>query len=95
MVTPGAEVLTLTPICPHTLSNRSVIVGMQSVMRVRVLSERVETLLTADGQVTTALAFGDVITVRRSRHSLRLLHLGGRSFFETLRCKLHWGESNV
>lgn len=95
VVSPAADVFTLTPICPHTLSNRSVIVSLQSTVRVKVLSQRVETILTADGQITTPLAAGDIVTIRRSPHAIRLLHLAGSSFFETLRRKLNWSGSNV
>ena len=95
VVSPNAEVFTLTPICPHTLSNRSVIISLRSTVRVRVLSPRVETILTADGQKMIPLSFGDVVTIRRSRQGIRLLHLAGSSFFETLRRKLHWSGSNV
>src|SRR5262245_56511183 len=95
VVSPVAEVLTLTPICPHTLSNRSVIVRLDSTIRVRVLSQRVETILTADGQKMTPLVAHDVVTVQRSRHCIRLLHLAGSSFFETLRRKLNWSGSSV
>ncbi len=95
VVSPTADVFTLTPICPHTLSNRSVIVGLDSIVRVKVLSQRVETILTADGQKMIPLATDDLVTIRRSRHSLRLLHLAGSSFFETLRRKLNWSGSNV
>lgn len=95
VVSPSADVFTLTPICPHTLSNRSVIVSLDSTVRVKVLSLRAETVFTADGQKTIPLAAGDVITIRRSRHSIRLLHLAGSSFFKTLRHKLNWSGSNV
>lgn len=95
VVSPLADVFTLTPICPHTLSNRSVIVSLDSVVRVRVLSPKVETILTADGQKILPLSCGDTMTIRRSRHSIRLLHLAGSSFFETLRRKLNWRGSNV
>ena len=95
VVSPTADVFTLTPICPHTLSNRSVIVGLDSTVRVKVLSRRVETLLTADGQKMISLAAEDVVTIQRSRHCIRLLHLAGSSFFETLRRKLNWSGSNV
>jgi NAD+ kinase len=95
VVSPTADVLTLTPICPHTLSNRSVIVGLDSVVVVRVLSKRVETILTADGQPPRPLTEGDVVTIRRSKHEIRLLHLAGSSFFETLRRKLGWSGSHV
>lgn len=95
VVSPSAEVFTLTPICPHTLSNRSVVVSLSSTVQVKVLSKRVETVLTADGQPRVSLAAGDVITIRRSPDEIRLLHLAGSSFFETLRRKLNWSGSNV
>ncbi len=95
IVSPSANVFAITPICPHTLSNRSVIVSLNSVVQVRVLSERVETTATADGQVHVDLCAGDVITIRRSRRVAQLLHPGGSSFFDTLRRKLHWSGSNV
>jgi len=95
VVSPTADVFTLTPICPHTLSNRSVVVGLDSTVRVKVLSRRVETVLTADGQKMIPLATDDLVTIQRSRHSIRLLHLAGSSFFETLRRKLNWSGSNV
>lgn len=95
IVSPNAEVLTITPICPHTLSNRSVIVPMSSVVQVKVLSERVETMLTADGQVQTPLTRGDFVQIRKSRRAVRLLRLRGHSFFQTLRQKLHWSGSHV
>lgn len=95
IVSPDAEVLTITPICPHTLSNRSVIVPMNSVVKVTVLSERVDTILTADGQVQMPLDTGDFVQVKKSRHAVRLLRLRGSSFFQTLRQKLHWSGSNI
>jgi NAD+ kinase len=62
---------------------------------VKVLSQRVDTVLTADGQRIIPLSSDDVVSIRRSRHSIRLLHLAGSSFFETLRRKLNWSGSNV
>jgi NAD+ kinase len=95
VVCPTAEVFTLTPICPHTLSNRSVIVSLSSTVTVKVITEKLEIILSADGQNQSKLSAGDVITIRRSRHSVRLIHLAGTSFFETLRHKLNWSGSNV
>lgn len=95
VIAPSAEVLALTPICPHTLSNRSVIVSLESVVKVKVLSQRVEVILAADGQMTSPLAAGEIVTIRKSRHAIRLLHLADSSFFETLRQKLNWSGSNV
>ena len=95
IVSPGAQVFAITPICPHALSNRSVIVNLNSIVQVKVLSEKAETTATADGQVQVDLLAGDVITIRRSRRVAQLLHPGGSSFFDTLRQKLHWSGSNV
>ena len=95
VVYPTAEVFLLTPICPHTLSSRSVIVDLRSTVQVKVINQRPETILSADGQNESALLAGDVLTVRRSRHSVYLVHLTGTSFFETLRRKLHWSGSNL
>ena len=95
VVSPDAAVFTLTPICPHTLSNRSVIVPLNSVVKVTVVSERVDTILTADGQVQIPLSTGDFVQIRKSRHAVRLLRLRGSSFFQTLRQKLHWSGSNI
>jgi NAD+ kinase len=95
VVSPSAEVFTLTPICPHTLSNRSVIVRLDSRIDVKVVSERLETVLSSDGIHEAQLNAGDVITIRRSQNSVRLVHLAGTSFFQTLRRKLHWRGSTI
>ncbi len=95
IVSPNAEVFAITPICPHTLSNRSLIVSLDSAIEVKVISKHVESYLSADGQVRADLHAGDRITIRRSRQTVRLLRLTGDSFFATLRQKLHWSGSNV
>ncbi len=95
IVSPAAEVFTLTPICPHTLSNRSVIVPLHATVRVQVRSERIETIVTADGQVQRPLETGDTVEVRRSRASIRLLNPGGVSFFDTLQRKLNWSGTSL
>ena len=91
VVNPSAEVFTITPICPHTLSNRSVVVNLHSTVKVKVLGKNADVILTADGQTMMPLAIGDVVAIQKSRHAIRLLHLAGSSFFETLRRKLNWG----
>ena len=95
VVHPQADVFELTPICPHTLSNRSVIVSLDSRIQVKVVSPRPETILSADSQGICELATGESVTITRSRDSVRLMHLGGTSFFDTLRRKLHWSGTNV
>lgn len=95
IVSPDAEVFVVTPICAHALSNRAVIVGLDSVMQVELLSREMETIIAADGQIEAHLCAGERITIRRSRRRVRLLHPGEGSFFETVRQKLHWRGSSV
>jgi len=95
VVAPRAEVFALTPICPHTLSNRSVVISLNSVVEVQLLSERVETIFSADGQPGISLHAQDRIVIRKSRYRFRLIYLKGRTFFGTLREKLHWSGSTL
>lgn len=95
VVCPNAEVFSLTPICPHTLSNRAVIIPLSSQIDVKIVSERLETVLSADGTLLAELNAGDTIRIRRSSDSVRFMHLTGNSFFKTLRHKLHWRGSAI
>lgn len=95
VVSPNTQVMTITPVCPHTLSNRSVIVNMDSVVEVKTLSERLEVFLNADGQVQLPMSAGDSVRISRSREQVRLVRLPGSSFFNTLRQKLGWSGSHV
>ena len=95
VVFPTADVFALTPICPHTLSNRSLILPLSATIEVKVVSPKPATILSADGQVVSELATGDKITIRRARRTVRLMHLAGSSFCETLRCKLHWRGASL
>jgi NAD+ kinase len=95
VVFPTADVLQVTPICPHTLSNRSLILPSTSSIAVKVVNPTPVTILSADGQVVTELSAGDKVTINRSRRTVRLMHLEDSSFFETLRVKLHWRGANL
>jgi NAD+ kinase len=95
IVFPTAEVFAVTPICPHTLSNRSLILGLDSKITIQVMSSEPAAILSADGQTLSELAAGDVLTIRRSAHTVRLMHLAGSSFFAALREKLHWRGASL
>jgi NAD+ kinase len=95
IIAPGAEVFALTPICAHTLSNRSLIIPFRSDISIRVINPRPAVILSGDGQNLNELAQGDEVSIRRSRHSVQLLHLAGGSFFDTLRAKLGWRGATV
>ncbi len=90
VVLPSAEVFTLTPICPHALSNRSIILPLDSVIQVKAASPPPSTLLSVDGELVAYLDEGDRVTIRRSRRVIRLVHLADGSFLEALRRKLQW-----
>ena len=95
VVFPTADVIQLTPICPHTLSNRSLVLPLQSRVCVKIINSTPVTILSADGQVVTELSANDQITIGCSRRAVRLMHLEDSSFFETLRMKLHWRGANL
>ena len=90
IVLPTAEVFVLTPICPHALSNRSIILPLSATIRVQAIKTEPATFLNADGQIAGELVVGDEITIRRSRSTVRLVHLADGSFLEALRRKLQW-----
>lgn len=90
IVLPTAEVFTLTPICPHALSNRSIILPLSATIRMKAIKTEPATFLNADGQIAGELVNGDEIVIRRSRSAVRLVHLADSSFLEALRQKLHW-----
>jgi NAD+ kinase len=90
IVLPTADVFALTPICPHALSNRSIILPLSATISVKAINTYPAAFLNADGQIVGELAAGDALTIRRSRHSVRLLRLANGSFLEAMRRKLHW-----
>ena len=93
IVQPNVDALVLTPIAPHTLTNRPIVIPATSVVRVQPnMEERDELFVTFDGQAGFNLQAGDVITVRRAEQPLRLIKPSTRSYFEVLRTKLKWGE---
>lgn len=89
---PGLDALTLVPICPHTLSNRPIVVPDSSCIEVRVHAGKLEAQLSCDGQVGQSLSPGDRVTIRKNAHALRLLHPPGHDYFAVLRQKLRWSE---
>lgn len=95
LVSPAAEVFALTPINPHTLTNRSLIVPLASTICIRAISPKPSTIFSADGQVISELSAGDRVTIRRGRRTVRLVQLADSSFFEALRQKLHWRGASV
>lgn len=92
IVFPAVAALCLTPICPHMLTNRPVLVPDTSSVKVICRSENESTYLTIDGQVGEPVRHNDVILCRSSEHSIRLVRPPRMLFFDVLRAKLKWGE---
>ncbi len=95
ILVPTSRALIITPICPHALSNRSVIAGENSVIRCQVADAAAELLLTVDGQVQLRMEVGDEVEVRRSPRTVQLVTPKDHSYFEVLREKLKWSGANV
>jgi len=94
---PEMEAFILTPICPFTLSNRPTVVPAAEILRIEVEEpQKVETVLTIDGQETFLLRPRDSIYIRRAQHKARIVHTDKRTFYEVLRTKLNWsGEPHA
>jgi NAD+ kinase len=95
IVDPSLDVTLLAPICPHTLTQRPLIVPAHLPLSIRLGPRRADTprvLVSLDGRPGCELKVGDEVRVRRAETPLRLLLPPGRSFFEVLRRKLKWGQ---
>ena len=94
IIAPEAKVISITPICPHTLSNRAVIINQQSTIEVRMLDTKREANLSADGWDCLELETKTPVIIRRNPQSVKLARLTDSSFFKTLRHKLQWMGSH-
>ena len=93
IVHPVVDAVLLTPIAPHMLTNRPLVVAGPSEISVApALNGSDEVFVTFDGQSGHALQAGDVITIRRAERPLKLIRSSSRSYFDVLRQKLKWGE---
>ncbi|NLF39891.1 NAD(+)/NADH kinase [bacterium] len=90
IVFPTTDALVLTPICPHTLSNRPIILPRACTIDVRNGAPGREVHLSIDGQITRLLGPDDTVSLRLSDHSVKFIHCRRRSYIEVLREKLHW-----
>jgi NAD+ kinase len=92
IVHPGLQVMSLVPICPHTLSNRPIVVGSESVVEI-IMHGHAHARAHFDSHSHCDLRDSDAVVVRRASDPVRLLHPVGHSYFHMLREKLHWSES--
>jgi NAD+ kinase len=94
IVHPSMDALVLTPIAPHMLTNRPIVIPTEREVRVRSTSSNAgdEVYVTVDGQTGFGLQEGDEIAIAKSERPLRLIRSTTRSYFEVLRQKLKWNE---
>ncbi|MFC2149371.1 NAD(+)/NADH kinase [Candidatus Auribacterota bacterium] len=94
IVSPDMPAMLLTPICPHSLGNRPLVVSDKEHMHINVCSDYEGIFLTIDGQIGAKLRYRDKIIVKRSKKVMYLAMREGKSYFDILREKLSWGGSS-
>jgi NAD+ kinase len=92
IVYPSLKTIIMTPICPHTLTNRPIIIPDDVVIRTTLDSESEEVFLTLDGQVGFPMVRGDTVEVSKAPGRVLLIESPHKGYFEVLRTKLGWGE---
>jgi NAD+ kinase len=92
ILTPDVDAMVVTPVCPHLLTLRPIVVRGDACLTVRVEGIPDKALLTVDGQQAVTLELGDEVRCQRSRYTVNLVRISDTGFFEALRNKLSWGE---
>ena len=92
ILTPDVDAMVVTPICPHLLTLRPIVVRGDASLTIRVEAVPSLAMLTVDGQVAVELQKGDELRCHRSSFTVKLVKLSGSGFFDALRSKLSWGE---
>jgi len=93
IIHPTVQALILTPICPHTLTHRPLLVPRGVALEVTLTSQVEGAMATFDGQVGVALVQGDTVAIAVSEHRTQLIRLPDRTYYDLLRRKLKWGDS--
>jgi NAD+ kinase len=93
IVHPSVESFIITPICPHTLSDRPVVVRDTSIVEMKLSAGTESVFLTLDGQKGIPLQATDRVRISRAHEMLKLIQTPNKSYFEILRNKLKWGEA--
>lgn len=92
IVYPSLHTVIITPICPHTLTNRPIVIPDYVTVRATLKSREEEVILTLDGQIGFPLTFEDVVEIKSAQGKILLIKSPHRHYFELLREKLKWGE---
>jgi NAD+ kinase len=89
---PNLDILVVTPICPHALTNRPIVLSLKSTIEIRLESHSEEVWLTLDGQQGFPIGLDDLVTIRACADPVMLIADPSRSYFQILHRKLKWGE---
>ena len=94
ILNPAVHAVILTPICPHTLTNRPIVIPQDASVEVFIASREEGAMATFDGQVGISLRHEDIIEVNASDQYAKLIRFPERTFYEVLRQKLKWGDGS-
>src|SRR4051794_37892913 len=95
IIEPHLDVLVVAPICPHTLSDRPIVVSARSQIEVRLLERPdIRAQVTCDGTVLADMDPGDRLCIKAASETVTLLHPTGHDYYKLLRSKLHWGRGS-
>lgn len=96
IIHPQLDAFVMVPICPHTLSNRPIVVGADSTIEIRLNNKMYEHIrVSCDGQTDVPMEEGDVIRIQKAEHKAHLIHPPQHDYYEILRAKLRWGDSSI
>lgn len=88
IVSPSLKVIIITPICPHSLQSRSIVVSHEDTVKIELCSSDADIMMTVDGQQGYNIKMGDLITIKQSQNYTNLIKLNERNFFDVLRRKM-------
>lgn len=92
IINPNLKVVLITPICPHTLNARSLIISSEEEVRINTVETQTDIVLTIDGQIVHELVPGDEVIIKRTPYAAKFIKFEDKSYYETLRTKLWRGE---
>ena len=94
IIHPSMHTLVLSPICPFTLTNRSILIPDQSVIQVKLAAEYDDVRVTLDGQEGYDMRAEDILEIKKTKTSLQLIRGPNKNYYQILRDKLHWGSQS-
>ena len=92
IVAPWLSLFTVTPICPHSLSSRPIVLPSQQELKIKFPESEPELRVAIDGQVKEKISSNAIIYVRRAPYDVQMITFKDRDYFYTLRTKMNWGQ---